>query len=784
MSTITYIVKVVSAQFTIDDAVAPKLTFRDGDTYVFDQADSSNSGHILQFSITSNNSGGAEYTTGVTKTGTAGSASSDTTIITSGSTTDTLYYYSSGGGTYGSEFSNTGFTTTSEGILKPIVGAEATAEKWGPMVNHAIDQIVDKTVPKSGGTFTGAVIVDANLTVSGTTTTINTALTVSDAMVVNNAGSDVGVKVNSTSSGHILQLQDSGVDKVVVADGGATTFSAGLVANTVDINGGTIDGVTSFNGTEIVTSATNNLGIGVDVLNTIGTGDYNVAFGDRALYDLDTGITNTAIGYNSAQNTTEGDENTVVGSQALNTNISGDANVAVGSLSLHLCSTGGFNTALGTSALYNTTGSNNTAIGKSAGDNITSGSSNIMIGADVDAPSATGSNQLNIGNTIYGDTSTGNVGIGTDAPATNLHIADASAAILRLHHDSNSGTPAIQLMRGTNDTFGADAYTDWQIKNSGGNCYFQNELNAGGLNNRMTILSSGNVGIGTDAPAELLEIAGTAGASAGILISDPSAPTYGAILKFDDANNNIYVGSRSNGTDLNQITIKRDSGSVGIGADPGTSKLYVFGSEVDPDVSGGSMTGGINIRGDGTTVGSGAVIRFGSAGGGKESFGTIAAIHDSTNNGAMTFHVYNGGANHPECMRISSSGMVRCLGSFQTQGGYDTTMAASANVAIQTDGTLRRTTSSRKYKQNITPYEKGLAEILKLEAVSFNSKTDDTERFYAGLIAEDVNDQGLKEFIEYNNDNEPESIFYPHMVSLFVNAVKELSAKVTALENA
>ena len=177
---------------------------------------------------------------------------------------------------------------------------------------------------------------------------------------------------------------------------------------TADINGGTIDGVTSFNGTVIITSATNNLGIGVDVLNTIGTGDYNVAFGDRALYDLDTGINNTAIGYNAAQNT-EADENTVVGYQALNTNISGDANVAVGSNSLHLCSTGEFNVALGTGALYNTTGSNNTAIGRQAGLNITSGSNNICIGEDCRVTTATASNQLNIGDTIYADLSTGDI---------------------------------------------------------------------------------------------------------------------------------------------------------------------------------------------------------------------------------------------------------------------------------------------------------------------------------------------------------------------------------------
>ena len=62
--------------------------------------------------------------------------------------------------------------------------------------------------------------VTGNLTVSGTTTTVDTTVTVSDAVVVNNAGSDVGVKVNSTSTGHVMQLQDNGTDVFVVNDGG------------------------------------------------------------------------------------------------------------------------------------------------------------------------------------------------------------------------------------------------------------------------------------------------------------------------------------------------------------------------------------------------------------------------------------------------------------------------------------------------------------------------------------------------------------------------------------
>ena len=63
------------------------------------------------------------------------------------------------------------------------------------------------------------------MTVSGTTTTVDTTLTLSDAMVINNAGSDIGLKINSTSAGHIIQLQDGGVDKFVIADGGNLTYT-------------------------------------------------------------------------------------------------------------------------------------------------------------------------------------------------------------------------------------------------------------------------------------------------------------------------------------------------------------------------------------------------------------------------------------------------------------------------------------------------------------------------------------------------------------------------------
>ena len=74
--------------------------------------------------------------------------------------------------------------------------------------------------------------LSGDLTVSGTTTTIETEVVVSDATVINNSGSDVGLKINSTSSSHIMQLQDGGTDIVTVKDGGEVYISTfvGMIA--------------------------------------------------------------------------------------------------------------------------------------------------------------------------------------------------------------------------------------------------------------------------------------------------------------------------------------------------------------------------------------------------------------------------------------------------------------------------------------------------------------------------------------------------------------------------
>ena len=75
--------------FYIDGVGNPELTLVKGFTYVFDQSDSSNSGHPFHFK----NSSDSQYTTGVTVSGTAGSSGATVTLVLAEDASEPSAYY-------------------------------------------------------------------------------------------------------------------------------------------------------------------------------------------------------------------------------------------------------------------------------------------------------------------------------------------------------------------------------------------------------------------------------------------------------------------------------------------------------------------------------------------------------------------------------------------------------------------------------------------------------------------------------------------------------------------
>tara|TARA_R100000773_G_C4213448_1_gene112485 strand:- start:450 stop:1664 length:1215 start_codon:yes stop_codon:yes gene_type:complete len=178
-STITFTVTVVSGnpsnhpyhnfgstnKYAINGSTATSdvtLELFEGNTYRFDQSDSSNSGHPIAFSETANGThgGGTAYTLteGVTTSGTAGQAGAYTEIVIS-ENTPTLYYYCQ-------NHSGMGWTANT-----PIVFRVATTTGAPTTGNVGTTALGDETViggADVGVTLAGLSISVGALAISGT----------------------------------------------------------------------------------------------------------------------------------------------------------------------------------------------------------------------------------------------------------------------------------------------------------------------------------------------------------------------------------------------------------------------------------------------------------------------------------------------------------------------------------------------------------------------------------------------------------------------------------------
>jgi hypothetical protein len=91
-------------------------------------------------------------------------------------------------------------------------------------------------------------------------------------------------------------------------------------------------------------------------------------------------------------------------------------------------------------------------------------------------------------------------------------------------------------------------------------------------------------------------------------------------------------------------------------------------------------------------------------------------------------------------------------------------------------------TSSIRYKRDIVDYDKGLDILNQIRPVYYKGISEvDGDKQFAGFIAEEIDELGLTEFVNYLEDGRPNSLSYPNMLTIAVKAIQELKAEVDTL---
>ena len=303
-----------SSGYKIDGSFSPTLLLVPGNTYKFDQADSSNSGHPLLFYYEAAKT--TAYSTGVTTSGTPGSSGAYTQIVVSDSTPMVLHYQCSSHGLMGNQIVTktrnlTGFDTDdlSEGSTNLyFTNARADARVQAAIkdednfasnsathipsqqsVKAYVDgQTTDETAEGSTNLYYTNARVDAHLNQSSA----------SSGQILGWNGSDYAW-VND-SSGSSLTIQEEGSSLSTAATtlnfvGSAVTASGSGATKTITISGGAL--TVQEEGSSLSTAATtlNFVGSGVEATGSGATKTITISGG--ASSGNTTSITQSSHGF-------------------------------------------------------------------------------------------------------------------------------------------------------------------------------------------------------------------------------------------------------------------------------------------------------------------------------------------------------------------------------------------------------------------------------------------------------------------------------------------------------
>ena len=434
-------------------------------------------------------------------------------------------------------------------------------------------------------------------------------------------------------------------------------------------------------------------------------------------------------------------------------------------------------------------------------------------------------------NTIVGNNASalvvqdgGNVGIGTTSPGATLDVSK----------DLSSTNNVQLIVRNTNGTAkGAGIGFYDELKNMGYVGINYSAVNwstgrftfaltpDGGVTapvELMSILKSGNVGIGTDSPTEKLHIKST---------------TSGSFIRFEDnGGSGVYVGSRSDDLEFyagnSEKMVILSGGNVGIGTTSPDTKLMVSGEILSENSNGGYFVStrvpSSSSRPTLNFYGSALDINYvtGYAGGGASTAMTILSggnVGIGVTGPSATLQVEsvggNGGGGDTDYQILAknsttSTSQQSTLGAIHPGDGYANlnlgsnvsglkfwhiskrTSASSHRIEMyynsgtfvnlytfETNGTFTATGdivaySDKRLKSNIKTLDG--SKVLKMRGVSFEKDG----KKGSGVIAQEL-EKVAPELV--HNELEYKGVAYGNLVGYLIEAIKELELRVKELEN-